>query len=107
MSEKNNLDKYTGILFELKIGLNKDNAIVIDYGGKPVGKVREALTAKYEADIKVAKATINVYMDKSVGIGEHPQFIHEIDKQLEIITNAEEKLETLHKHYPTDDDIPF
>mgnify|MGYP003135535862 FL=1 len=41
MSEKNNLDKYTGILFELKIGLNKDNAIVI--GGKPVGKVREAL----------------------------------------------------------------
>ena len=40
---KNNLDKYTGILFELKIGLNKNNAIVIDYGGKPVGKIREAL----------------------------------------------------------------
>ena len=36
--EKNNLSKYTGILFELKIGLNKNNAIVIDYGGKPVGK---------------------------------------------------------------------
>jgi hypothetical protein len=67
----------------------------------------EALTAKYEADIKVAKATINVYMDKSVGIGEHPQFIHEIDKQLELISSAEEKLETLKKHYPTEDDIPF
>ena len=67
----------------------------------------EALTAKYEADIKVAKATINVYMDKSVGIGEHPQFIHEIDKQLESIANAEEKLEMLKKNYPTDDDIPF
>ena len=67
----------------------------------------EALTAKYEADIKVAKATINVYMDKSVGIGEHPQFIHEIDKQLELIASAEEKLEMLKKHYPTDDDVPF
>ena len=67
----------------------------------------EALTAKYEADIKVAKATINVYMDKSVGIGEHPQFIHEIDKQLELIASAEEKLEMIKKHYPTDDDIPF
>ena len=67
----------------------------------------EALTAKYEADIKVAKATINVYMDKSVGIGEHPQFIHEIDKQLELIASAEEKLEMLKNHYPTDDDIPF
>ena len=58
-------------------------------------------------DISVAKATISVYMDKSVGIGEHPQFIHEIDKQLELISSAEEKLETLKKHYPTDDDIPF
>ena len=45
MTEKNNLDKYTGILFELKIGLNKNNAIVIDYGGKPVGK-------KLQDDIK-------------------------------------------------------
>ena len=35
MSEKDNLDKYTGILFELKIGLNKDNAIVIDAGYHP------------------------------------------------------------------------
>ena len=45
MSEKNNISKFTGILFELKIGLNKDNAIVIDYGGKPVGK-------KLESDVK-------------------------------------------------------
>jgi len=67
----------------------------------------EALTKKYEADISVAKATISVYMDKSVGIGEHPQFINEIDKQLELIASAEEKLKTLKDHYPTDDDIPF
>ena len=67
----------------------------------------EALTKKYEADISVAKATISVYMDKSVGIGEHPQFIHEIDKQLELIASSEEKLKTLKNHYPTDDDIPF
>ena len=67
----------------------------------------EALQKKYEAEIAVAKETISVYMDKSVGIGEHPQFVHEIDKQLEAISTAEEKLETLHKHYPTDDDIPF
>ena len=67
----------------------------------------EALTKKYEADISVAKATISVYMDKSVGIGEHPQFVQEIDKQLEVISTAEEKLETLKKHYPTEDDIPF
>ena len=55
MSEKNNLDKYTGILFELKIGLNKENSIVIDYGGKPVGKIREALKDfKYQANLCAA-----------------------------------------------------
>ena len=67
----------------------------------------EALRKKYEADISVAKATIQVYMDKAVGIGEHPQFVHEIDKQLDIIATAEEKIEVLTKHYPVDDDIQF
>ena len=52
----------------------------------------EALTAKYEADIKVAKATINVYMDKSVGIGEHPDIIEAIDSQMTIIAEAQDKL---------------
>jgi hypothetical protein len=37
--EKNNTKHYTGLLFELKIGLNEKNTIVIDYGGK----IREAL----------------------------------------------------------------
>ena len=50
--EKSNLSKHTGLLFELKIGLNKENSIVIDYGGKPVGKIREALKDfKYQANL--------------------------------------------------------
>ena len=67
----------------------------------------EALTKKYESEILVAKATIQVYMDKSVGIGEHPQFVTEIDKQLDIIADAQDKIDVLQKHYPTEDDIPF
>ena len=58
-------------------------------------------------DISVAKVTIEVYLNKSVGIGEHPQFVHEIDKQLEAIASAEDKLSMIEKHYPNDDDIPF
>ena len=67
----------------------------------------EALESRYISEIKIAKATISVYMDKSVGIGEHPQFVNEMDKQIEIICNAEEKLKKLKDHYPKDDDIPF
>ena len=53
--EKNNISKHTGLLFELKIGLNKENSIVIDYDGKPVGKIREALKDfKYQANLCAA-----------------------------------------------------
>ena len=53
--QKNDISKHTGLLFELKIGLNKNNALVIDYGGKPVAKVREALKEyKYHANLCAA-----------------------------------------------------
>ena len=67
----------------------------------------DALRKKYEADISVAKATIEVYMNRAAGIGEHPQFIHEIDKQLEKITCARDKIKLLDDLYPNEDDIPF
>ena len=59
----------------------------------------KALKKKYEAQIAEAFATLVVYFDNSVGIGEHPQFIEEMDKQLDIISTAEEKLEALNKHF--------
>ena len=54
-----------------------------------------ALHDKYEAQISAAHATINIYLNSSVGIGEHPQHINELDKQLQIIVDAEEKLNIL------------
>ena len=52
---KNDISKHTGLLFELKIGLNRNNALVIDYGGKPVAKIREALKEyKYHANLCAA-----------------------------------------------------
>ena len=54
-----------------------------------------ALEARYEAQIAEADATIKIYLENSVGIGEHPQHIEEVDKQLQRIADAEEKLEAL------------
>ena len=54
-----------------------------------------ALHDKYEAEISAAHATINIYLNSSVGIGEHPQHIDELDKQLQKIVDAEEKLNIL------------
>ena len=54
-----------------------------------------ALETRYEAQIAEAQATIKIYMESSVGIGEHPQHIDEVDKQLQKIAEAEEKLVSL------------
>ena len=62
--------------------------------------ILEALRAKYEAEIAEADATANIYLENSVGIGEHPQHIEEVDKQIEKIANAKEKLEVLDEFEP-------
>ena len=57
--------------------------------------ILEALRARYEAEITEADATANIYLENSVGIGEHPQHLEEIDKLLTKIANAEHKLEII------------
>tara|TARA_R100001015_G_C4501301_1_gene75765 strand:- start:31 stop:237 length:207 start_codon:yes stop_codon:yes gene_type:complete len=55
----------------------------------------QALEDRYNAQISESEATIKIYLEKSVGIGEHPQHIDEVDKLIEKICNAEEKLKVL------------
>ena len=55
-------------------------------------KILEALKKRYEGQIAEAYATVNIYLLHPVGIGEHPQHLEEIDKLLQSIVDAEEKL---------------
>ena len=55
----------------------------------------QALEDKYQAQISEADATIKIYLEKSVGIGEHPQHLEEIDKLLQQIVDAQEKIKEL------------
>ena len=57
--------------------------------------ILEALEKKYEAQIAEADATIKIYLENSVGIGEHPQHIDEVDKQLGKLCHAKEKMKVL------------
>ena len=57
--------------------------------------ILDALEKKYESDISKADATIKVYLENPVGIGEHPQIVDEVDKQISLICKAKEKLEEL------------
>jgi|TARA_R100001460_G_C3529230_1_gene173355 uncharacterized protein (DUF342 family) len=55
----------------------------------------QALEDRYNSQISEADATIRIYLEKPVGIGEHPQHLDEIDKLVEKIAAAEEKLKIL------------
>jgi len=57
--------------------------------------ILEALRLRYEAEIAEADATANIYLSGSVGIGEHPQHIDEVDKQMKRIASAKEKMNIL------------
>ena len=50
----------------------------------------EALEKRYEAQIAEADATLKIYLESSVGIGEHPQHLDECDKLIAKVAEAEE-----------------
>lgn len=58
-------------------------------------KLTEALRLKYMSEIAEAEATLSIYLTNPVGIGEHPQHLEEMDKLVEKMANAKDKLETL------------
>ena len=57
----------------------------------------EALIKRYEAQIAESEATLEIYLSNSVGIGEHPQHIDEMDKLFDKISTAREKLKEVEK----------
>tara|TARA_R100000935_G_scaffold36658_1_gene57653 strand:+ start:340 stop:537 length:198 start_codon:yes stop_codon:yes gene_type:complete len=57
-----------------------------------------ALKKRYEAQIAESLATLSIYLTNSVGIGEHPQHLNEMDKLLQVIVDAEEKLKMIERY---------
>ena len=58
-----------------------------------------ALKTKYDADYQMHKAKLDIYLNNPVGIGEHPQQLEEMDKLMDNIAAAEDKLSALNNEY--------
>ena len=69
--------------------------------------LQDALELKYRAQIAEAKATLSIYFESSVGIGEHPQHLEEMDKLIAQLAEAEDKLESLKTLKFLDNTTPF
>lgn len=56
-----------------------------------------ALESKYKAKIDEALAVLELYFNKSVGVGEHPDIVDILDKYLTTLDENQAKLATLQK----------
>ena len=77
----------------------------IEIIGEWTKMIIDALRKKYEAEIAAAKANIDVYQKNPAGIGEHPDLVAAVDTEMIKLADAEDKLETLKKHYVTQPDL--
>lgn len=57
----------------------------------------KALESKYKAKIDEAISILELYINKSVGVGEHPDIIEVLDQYVDMLESNTSKLEALQK----------
>jgi len=62
-------------------------------------KLRTVLKKRYEADIEDAKYKIKCFSEHELVIPEHPDITLEVDKLLQKIAEAEDKLTVMSQYY--------
>ena len=65
------------------------------YSGTPQSQHRLTFFEYYEGLAAEAEATIDTYLNSAVGIGEHPQVMQELRKQIEILGEARDGIDTI------------
>jgi hypothetical protein len=68
-------------------------------------KIVQALDAKFRADMMDAIAKLEVYLENSVGVGDHPNVIEAAAKQIERITAANENVRYCQNLYDKEEDM--
>mgnify|MGYP003629490938 FL=1 len=64
-----------------------------------MNKLLRAALSHHEAQRDEALAVLDIYFNKSVGIGEHSNFLKEILEWTQKLTEAEENISTLNSNF--------
>tara|TARA_B100000575_G_C22881281_1_gene513452 strand:+ start:311 stop:520 length:210 start_codon:yes stop_codon:yes gene_type:complete len=60
----------------------------------------KALKSHAQGHIDKHKMNVEVYLNNSVGIGEHPDVLEAIEKELAVIAQYMDELEVLNRYFP-------
>jgi hypothetical protein len=58
-------------------------------------RIYDALVAHAKGHIEKHAANVEIYMEKAVGVGEHPDVLDAIEKELKMIAEYHDELEML------------
>ena len=71
----------------------------------------KSLEHQFKSELLSAKSSTLVYFHNAVGIGEHPQHLEEMDKLIDTMASAQDKLNILRNHFSkydcSDDEDPI
>jgi hypothetical protein len=62
-------------------------------------QLMRATVAQFEAERQSAIATIQLYLNASVGVGEHPDVVTELVAAASRLASAEESIDTLQRNF--------
>ena len=57
----------------------------------------DALISKYQGEVQIAKANIDVLLNNPTGVADHPDMADTLDKLVKKLNSAEEQLSALKK----------
>ena len=66
-------------------------------------KLIRAAMLHAEGELARAEANISVYMNQSVGIGEHSDIVEAIQAELDTMAQAHDRIEMLNKYFVEED----
>jgi hypothetical protein len=65
----------------------------------------EAIVDHAKGHIKKHSMNVEIYLSNAVGVGEHPDVLEAVEKELEVIAKYHDQLEVINKYFKTKD--PF
>ena len=68
-------------------------------------KIKESLIAHAEGHIKKHSANVEIYLNNSIGIGEHSDIAEAVESELVKIANAQDIIDMVDKHFTTEEQI--
>ena len=63
-------------------------------------EIIQALRSHAQGHIDKHKMNVEVYLNNSVGIGEHPDVLEAIEKEIAVIATYMDELEVLNRYFP-------